>query len=435
MQDVMKTNLVDEENGLVSCELFTNQQIFDAEIERIFNKVWLYVGHESEIREPGNFVTRSLAGEPVIVIRGDDSQVHVLLNSCRHRGVKVCRADSGTARRFACPYHGWVYGRTGDLVSTSFDGFFPEGTDFSEMGLIRVPRVSTYKGLIFASWNADVVELDEYLGDFKFYLDMIFARTPGGMEVLGPPQRSRVKANWKTAAINFGTDTQHIATTHRGPMFLRNKFNPQGPVAPPGRATRPARQITTAPGHNITLVSSSDDAPPFADYNPDVVPLFAAALDDVQHDILNRLDVVVATVFPNMSFVEQDIVSETFGAGKCLILRLWQPISATELEVNSWCLAEQEASPEYKAESFANGIRVFGIAGTFEQDDVELWTGISQALQGRNARSHPFNFQTALPALNKPLEDFAGPGEAYPVVSEVTQFKWLMHWKTLMGAA
>ncbi len=103
MLDMTKTNLVDEENGLVSRELFINDEIFQLEVERIFNRTWLYVGHESEIREPGNFVSRTLAGEPVILVRDDDQSIQVLLNSCRHRGVKVCRAESGTARRFNCP--------------------------------------------------------------------------------------------------------------------------------------------------------------------------------------------------------------------------------------------------------------------------------------------------------------------------------------------
>lgn len=436
MLDMTKTNLVDEENGLVSRELFINDEIFQLEVERIFNRTWLYVGHESEIREPGNFVSRTLAGEPVILVRDDDQSIQVLLNSCRHRGVKVCRAESGTARRFNCPYHGWVYGRSGELVSTSFDKFFPEGTDFSEWGLIRVPRVSTYKGLIFASWNPDVVDLDEYLGDYKFYLDILFARTPGGMEVLGPPQRSRVKVNWKTAALNFGTDNQHVSTTHKGPMYLRSKENPQAASAPPSRTARPAWQIATKTGHNIDLVCSDEDAEPYLHHNSELVPLYSTVLNEAQQNILKRLDVVVATLFPNLSFVEQNMFSKQFGGGKSLVLRLWQPISANEIEIVSWCLAEQEASPEYKAASLADGIRVFGISGTFEQDDVELWSGLSQTSRGRNARTYPFNFQTALPALYTPLEDFPGPGEAYlPFASEITQFKWLLHWKKLMASA
>lgn len=430
----MTSNLVDEERGLVSRELFVNEDLFQLENERIFNRLWLFVAHESEIQSPGDFVARSLAGEPVIVIRNDDGRVKVLLNSCRHRGVRVCRTDSGNARRFICPYHGWVYERSGKLVTTSFDRDFPVGTDFSSWGLIEVPRVESYRGLVFASWNRDVVGLEDYLGEFRFYLDLFFARTPGGMEVLAPPQRCRVKTNWKTAALNFGTDNQHVISTHRGPIFARAKVRPQLSPRAASRAADLGLQIATKEGHNIDIVKGANDTP-YASYHPELVPLYPKSLSEKQQDVLKNCDVVVSTLFPNFSFIEQNLFSEKYSAGKTLIVRLWQPINAGELEINSWVMAEREASRDYKEESLKNGVRAFGVAGTFEQDDVELWSGICVGSRGRNARQYPFNFQTALPSLHTPLQDFAGPGEAYlPFTAEVTQFKWLMHWSKLMAA-
>lgn len=428
------TNLVDEQRGVVSRELFVNDDIFQLENERIFNRLWLFVAHETEIPSPGDFVARSLAGEPVIVIRNDDGRVKVLLNSCRHRGVRVCRTDAGNARRFVCPYHGWAYERSGKLLTTSFDRDFPPGTDFSSWGLVEVPRVDSYRGLIFASWNRDVVGLDDYLGDFRFYLDLFFARTPSGMEVLGPPQRNRVKTNWKTAALNFGTDNQHVISTHRGPILSRAKVRPQLSPRAASKTADLGLQIATKEGHNIDVVRTANDAP-YATYNPELVPLYSKALSERQQNVLKNCDVAVSTLFPNFSFIEQNLFSEKYPAGKTLIVRLWQPINAGELEINSWVMAEREASPEYKEESLKNGVRVFGVAGTFEQDDVELWSGICAGSRGRNARQYPFNFQTALPSLHTPLKDFAGPGEAFlPFTAEVTQFKWLMHWSKLMAA-
>ena len=93
---------------------------------------------------------------PVVVVRDNEGTIHAVLNSCRHRGAKVCRADSGNARHFVCPYHGWTYERSGKLVTTTFDRHFPKDFDFSEHGLVRVPRLEIYKGLIFGSWNANV---------------------------------------------------------------------------------------------------------------------------------------------------------------------------------------------------------------------------------------------------------------------------------------
>ena len=145
---------VDEARGLVSREIFVSDDVYRLELERIFDRTWMFVAHESEVPATGDYVVRTLGSAPVIVVRDADRAVHVLLNSCRHRGTKLCRADAGNARQFVCPYHGWSYERNGRLITTTFDRHFPAGTDFSQLGLVAAPRVENYKGLIFACWDA-----------------------------------------------------------------------------------------------------------------------------------------------------------------------------------------------------------------------------------------------------------------------------------------
>src|ERR1700728_999196 len=135
--------------GLVSRDIFVSDDICRLEMERIFNRTWIFLAHETEIPQPGDFVSRNMGQVPVVVVRDNDGRTHALLNSCRHRGAKVCRADSGNVRRFVCPYHGWTYEQSGRLVTTTFDKHFPTGFDFSEHGLVPVPRLEVYKGLIF----------------------------------------------------------------------------------------------------------------------------------------------------------------------------------------------------------------------------------------------------------------------------------------------
>src|SRR5919198_5176126 len=156
---------VDVERGLVSRDIFVSDDVWRLEIERIFDRTWIFLAHETEILKPGDFVTRNMGRAPVAVVRDNDATVHALLNSCRHRGAKVCRAESGNARHFVCPYHGWTYERSGRLVTTTFDKHLPKDFDFSQHGLLRVPRLEVYKGLIFGSWNTDVLPLADYLGD------------------------------------------------------------------------------------------------------------------------------------------------------------------------------------------------------------------------------------------------------------------------------
>ena len=112
---------VDADRGLVSRDIFFSEDIYRLELERIFKRVWLFVAHESEIPNPGDFVTRMMGDLPAIVVRCEDGTIAVLLNSCRHRGTKVCRVDSGTAKNFVCPYHGWSYDLEGQLTGVAFE--------------------------------------------------------------------------------------------------------------------------------------------------------------------------------------------------------------------------------------------------------------------------------------------------------------------------
>lgn len=430
--DEFASHWVDESCGLVSRDIFVSEDVYRLELERIFNQVWLYVAHETEIPNPGDFVSRTMSDAPVVVVRCDDGSVAVLLNSCRHRGVRVCRVDSGTAKNFVCPYHGWSYDQHGRLLTTTYDKLLPEGTDLSKLGLLRAPRIESYKGLIFASWNPNVVDLEQYLGDFRWYLDLFFARTPGGMQVAGPPQRTRVKTNWKTAAVNFGADNQHIFSTHIGPFTVQ-------PVTIPWpqrmKAMEDGVQVVAEGKHCVTLVVTNFEVP-FALYPETLRALFPQRLNPDQQTILSGLLSGAGTLFPNLSFLERMIPSKEHGAGKSVLLRLWQPISAGEMEIISWCLVDREASQAYRDRSLTDGIRNFGVAGLFEQEDVELWASIGPTSANSFAKAHPFNFASAVPALRSTVSDFPGPGAVYrPLLSEVTQFSFLMHWNRMMAGA
>jgi phenylpropionate dioxygenase-like ring-hydroxylating dioxygenase large terminal subunit len=423
---------VDVANGLVSREPFVSEEIFQLEQERIFSRVWLYLAHDSEISSPGDFVTRSLAGAPVIVIRAPDGSVKVLLNSCRHRGSKICRAESGNAKGFVCPYHGWSFDGEGRFLRSAFKQLYPEGTDFSQWGLVAVPRVESYKGLVFGSWNDGVESLADYLGDYRWYLDLFFARTARGTEVLAPPQRFRVKTNWKIAAINFGTDNQHVYTTHVGPFALQKGPIPRAAMID---AVGDATLVWTAKGHTVSMISH-EAARPYVGFLPEMVPLYRETLTPAQQSLVSGAITTVGNVFPNLSFLERYLVTETPQSGTTLALRIWQPVSAGEIEIVSWALAEKETSLEFKNRSLNDSIRNFGVAGLFEQEDVELWAGIIDSSSNAVARAYPFNFQTALPSLYRPLEGWGNPGEAYkPSAAETTQFKFLQHWNRLMGGA
>jgi PAH dioxygenase large subunit len=421
---------VDVAHGVVSREAFVSDEVYRQELARIFERSWIFLAHETEIPEPGDYVVRTLGKAPVIVVRDAGGVVKAMLNSCRHRGAKLCRADAGNARRFVCPYHGWTYERDGGLITTTFDAHMPHGMDFSQWGLIPVPRVASYRGLIFASWDADAVELETYLGDFRWYIDCFLGRTPGGMQVLAPPHRWRAKANWKVGALNFIGDSQHVFTTHIGPTTLNPLRSTRAGFT---KVSERSVEIITEGGHGCTLSyladGMSDDA--YCTHDPALMSICGAVLKPEQMHVLHHLRVAVGNIFPNLSFIE----TQAAAGEKSVIIRLWHPVSGSEMEILSWCLAEKEASEAYKANALNSGLHNFGVAGVFEQDDVEVWASATQAADNSIARRYPYSFQTALPLLDRPIPDYEGPGRAFrPVLAEVIQFEFMRHWDRVMMA-
>ncbi len=424
------TEWVDAKRGVVRREAFLSEDVFAREINLIFNRKWIFLAHETEIPNAGNYVTRMLGDAPVVVVRSADNRIHAVLNSCRHRGAKLCRSDAGQLRRFVCPYHGWCYEHDGKLITTSFDTYMPSDMDLSQWSLVTVPRVELYKGLIFGCWNSEVENLTEYLGDFRFYLDSFIGRTPQGMEVIAPPHRWRVKANWKVGALNFLGDSQHIATTHAGPLTL-------DPVRAANRGltlrSDASVQVIVDGRHGCNLNYLAQGLPEvlYETHPPQLLSLYAKTLTPQQIKLLKNLRAGVGTIFPNLSFIESQVEQ----GAKALIFRLWHPVSGTEMEILSWTLAEREASAEYKALVLAKGMHNFGVAGVFEQDDIELWQSTTLASRTSVSHPYPYSFLSALPFREKPLNDFFGPGRAYKeTVAEISQLEFMNTWQQLMSA-
>ena len=156
------------EDGRIPHSTTADAEIVKQEIERIQQGSWLFIAHENEIPNPGDYKALSLAQQPVIVVRDDDGRVRVLFNICRHRAVTVCREGKGNTRYFQCAYHGWMYNTKGNLVGVN--GAEPYGQRFRKetKGLVPLPRVEMYRGFIFASLSATGETLSEYLGKVKF---------------------------------------------------------------------------------------------------------------------------------------------------------------------------------------------------------------------------------------------------------------------------
>jgi nitrite reductase/ring-hydroxylating ferredoxin subunit len=197
----------------IHASLYTDPQIFTDEMERIFHTGWVFVGHDSEIPRPGDYVTRTLGTEPVIFVRGKDGGVAVLVNRCMHRGTLLCPAERGHARTFACPYHGWTYDLSGALLGVPYPGGY-EGLDKRAHGLGRAARVEGYRGFVFASLSPTGPSLREHLGSASQLIDRSCDLAPEGEIALTAGWvKHRCAGNWKMLPEN-DSDGYHLGFVH-----------------------------------------------------------------------------------------------------------------------------------------------------------------------------------------------------------------------------
>ncbi len=195
---------------------YRDPEIFQRELEEIWYKVWVYIGHESEVPNPGDFVRRQIGLQPVIMVRGDDDKVRVFYNRCRHRANLVCLANEGNTSKFVCPYHAWSYSNTGELLEPTFDEGYDYDLDKDQFPLVEVARQDDYRGLVFASVAEEGISLTEHLGAVTEFLDLFMDLSPEGEIALDAgSQKVRYKGNWKYMPENSMEGDYHGPFIHK----------------------------------------------------------------------------------------------------------------------------------------------------------------------------------------------------------------------------
>lgn len=384
--------LVREQNGsfLVSRRAWFDPEVHRLELERLFSKAWLFVGHESEIPEPGDYVTRRLGVEPVIMTRDKEGEIRIVGNTCRHRGIRLCRADRGNSSHFRCPYHGWTYAADGRLTGvTNVREIFEPSFDKSNFPLYTPAKVDSIYGLVFATWDPEAPSLEEYLGDAAWYLGSIFDAFDDGVEVVGSPVRTAMPTNWKLESENLSGDGYHTPITHQSAFVLGMFAGPDdwermGKVV--AKKFR-GRVVDAGNGHTFRVhhLPLAADPPGFWGFPEQMWPEIERNLDSGQIDVQARLSIIHGNIFPNLTVMENFKTStESKGsATRYIRLTVQYPLGPDRDEMLWWNLVPRGADPDWREQSQRAYLRTNGPTGMLQVDDNENFVGFANSHEGR----------------------------------------------------
>ena len=229
MDKSLKSYVVDDrDTGIfrVHRNLFTDEEIFALEMRRIFESTWIFLGVESQLSKPHDYVSTYIGRQPVFLTRDAGGKLNCFFNTCRHRGAVLVHQKCGNAARHVCRYHSWSYDSAGRNVHIKDleHGAYPPTFAQEDHDLVPIPRLDVYKGIIFGSLNADVVPLGEYLGDFRWFLDLLLEHGEQGMEIVPGGATYTFDANWKLQIEN-GMDYYHLTSAHTSFMNIVSRRN------------------------------------------------------------------------------------------------------------------------------------------------------------------------------------------------------------------
>jgi phenylpropionate dioxygenase-like ring-hydroxylating dioxygenase large terminal subunit len=351
------------EPARVHGSLYTDPAIFADELERIWYRTWVYVGHESEVPEPDDFVLKHIGPQELIMTRSADGRLHLLFNRCSHRGNAVCVERSGTAASFRCPYHGWNFHNTGALLGVPHpEGYGGRGApDPTGLGLSPVARMDVHEGFVFASLAPEGPTLREHLGGAADELSRLARLSPAGaVRLTAGWLRHRTGANWKFLVENE-TDGYHPQFVH-GSIF---RVAGSGIGALYGERSA-ARTRAFENGH-----SENDLRPEFRRIrrplawfgtSEERVPDYVAAMRDRHGGDAERILTEGAPhvmVFPNLFIAEISIF-------------VIQPV-AVDLTVQHVTAVQFAGAPDLNARMLQQCVGSVGPAGLLLADDAEMY--------------------------------------------------------------
>jgi phenylpropionate dioxygenase-like ring-hydroxylating dioxygenase large terminal subunit len=443
-------DLVDTDRREVALAVHADPEVFRRELEVLFPNTWNFVAHVSEIPEPGDYVTRYIGADPVIVTRGVDKSIRVLLNTCAHKGALLCRVDAGSATKFVCGYHGWAYEADGRFIGAPFEQHMYGSLDRDEVSLTRA-RVDEVAGLIFATFGEQVPPLRDYLGGYVRFLEASFDRTDGGLQVVGPPQRWILNGNWKLAAEQFSGDGYHVGTTHysffeqmAGPInktVLETMYGVD--IMAEGNGARcidlqrmyAAQAGQAGDGAAATAPPAPEDIlrmlPPVG-LSPDLVEDYLKRAPREHVELLASIPPTLGTIFPNFLWMCTPF-PDPRGRGMAGFhdIKMLRPLASDRTEVWTWVLMERDVPTEWRRMGAETRTFMLGPSGAIEQDDFEMWSRIQDGIVGpmgqRSVARYPAVFEAEPDDVYKDVSIWRG------ISRDNGPWGFFLRWRQLMA--
>ena len=367
--------------------VYTDPDVFAAEQERIFRRAWLYVGHESQVPNPGDFLLTRLGPDEVILVRQEDRSLALLHNRCTHRGARVVTAPRGNARQLLCAYHAWSFGLDGQLTGVPLPEGYSPPLKFENKSLAKVPRVASYRGFVFGSHAATGPDLPVFLGGLASALDNMVDRAPGGsLTQTGGCLRMEYRGNWKFFMEN-AVDLVHPGFVHvsavaaaRADAKAADLPGVTGQVVQMQLANglRPAEWnnlgIHGYPGGHVYMDSFYRQGVIAAERDDPVFQRYLAALTATHGEAKVR-DILAVDRFNNLIWPTLSVNSR-FQA-----MRVIQPVAVDRTVVTSYCFALDGAPEEMISLSMRFLTAAASAASLVAADDLDVFERCQRGLE------------------------------------------------------
>jgi phenylpropionate dioxygenase-like ring-hydroxylating dioxygenase large terminal subunit len=365
---------------LLDREALVSPVVLQDEMARIFAKCWIYVGHSSELKNPNDFVTRKVAGRPVIFNRDARGEIHCFLNTCRHRGAIVCTEREGSRRSFRCVYHGWAYRNDGVLGIVPGAEAYKGEFHTHELGLRSPARFESYRDFWFLNLDPNAPDLRDYLGRAKEYIDLVLDQSPSGqMQIVPGTQEYDVAANWKLMVEN-SVDDYHLPSTHA--TWLNYMSNSGVKIERPteGRVL-PTKGFAVDLGNgHFTTDNVNFRGRPVAAWIPIYGESAKPEMDEIRRELVQRLGPEraqrVADTNRNLIIFPNLVIND----GSSVTVRTFFPDGPAKMHVTAWALGPVEENETARARRLDAFLTFYGPGGFATPDDVEALELVQQGL-------------------------------------------------------